>query len=103
MSAIIANTTIDVVGLWRRLCRDPTLGSGSGVGEQFELDVVRVPEDQDVRTWDRVRLVDRRVRDRRVGQALGPAIELGAVGDGERQMVQADSGLVERTAVVVPV
>src|SRR5215510_12835234 len=65
------------------------------VGEQLELDVVGVSEHDHDRAGEAARLGDRRVRDATLEQPSTPPLELGPVGDREREVIESGHGLVE--------
>ena len=66
------------------------------VGEQFELDVVRVAAYQNVGIRDGVRRSDRRVNDTSGGQPRRPFIQLDPIRHDPSEMIEADPALVER-------
>ena len=62
---------------------------------QLELDIVRIAERQDIHPEIFPKILDRAVRHIALVENLSRAIEIFAVGDGEAEMIQPDTELVE--------
>ena len=71
-------------------------------GEQFELNIVRVAEDEHGSARYGVRRRDRGMDHCGVRQPRRPGLEFLAVRDGEGQVIQAGARLVERVLAAVP-
>ena len=69
---------------------------GRRLGEQFDLNVVRVAEDEHGSARYGVRRRNRGMDHRGVRQPRRPGLEFPAVRDGEGQVIQAGARLVER-------